>query len=75
MFHQCLFCTKKLQILYMHINAPVGFLGAVNSSGWMTTDSFVDCLDHFKKAHKMFTRNLVLFILHSHASHNSLVTA
>ena len=55
-FHQFVYFSTKNYKSYMHINAPVGSLDAANSSGWMTTDLFVDCLNHFKKAHKMCTR-------------------
>ena len=57
---------------YMLNNAPVGSLGAANSSGWMTTDLFVDYLDHFKKHTKCSPENPVLLILDNHASHISL---
>ena len=48
---------------YMLNNAPVGLLGAANSSGWITTDLFVDYLDHFKKHTKCSPENPVLLIL------------
>ena len=57
---------------YMLNNTPVGSLGAANSSGWMTTDLFVDHLDHFKKQTKCLPENPVLLILDNHASHISL---
>ena len=59
---------------YMPNNAPVGSLGAADSSRWMTTNLFVDYLDHFKKHTKCSPENPVLLILDNHASHISLAT-
>ena len=64
--------SRKNYKPYMLNNAPVGSLGAANSSGWMTTDLFVDYLDHFKKQTKCSPKNPVLLILDNHASHISL---
>ena len=54
---------------YMLNNAPVSSLGAANLSSWMTTDLFVDYLNHFKKHTKCSPENPVLLILDNYASH------
>ena len=71
-FHQCLFFPQENDKPYMLNNAPAGSLSAANLSSWMTTDLFVDYLDHFKKHNKCSPEYRVLLILDNHASHISL---
>jgi len=68
------FPRKKFKS-YMLKNAPVGSLGTANQSGWMTTELFVEYLDHFIKYAKCSQEEPVLLVLDNHVSHVSLAAA
>jgi len=52
--------------------APPGSVAIGNDNGWMTSDSFLQYLEHFCKHVKTTPENPILLILDNHVSHVSL---
>ena len=52
--------------------APAGTIGAATKSGWMTEESFLVFLAHFRRHAKPAADNPVLLVLDNHASHLSV---
>jgi hypothetical protein len=51
---------------------PPGSDAIAHESGWMTTNNFIHCLNHFVKYAKPSENNKTLLILDNHASYFSL---
>ncbi|KAK3800655.1 hypothetical protein RRG08_003062 [Elysia crispata] len=65
------FPRKKFQAHMMN-NAPEGSKGVVSDSGWITSDRFLDVLQHFVAHTQPSESNPALLILDNHESHLSL---
>ncbi|KAF2898949.1 hypothetical protein ILUMI_07210, partial [Ignelater luminosus] len=59
---------------HMLAGAPAGSLGLANTSGWMTSDLFIQVLDHFIKFTNSCSETPTLLIYDNHESHISLTT-
>ncbi|KAF2885440.1 hypothetical protein ILUMI_20720 [Ignelater luminosus] len=65
---------RKYFKAHMLAVAPAGSLGLANTSGWMTSDLFIQVLDHFIKFTNSCSENPTLLIYDDHESHISLTT-
>ncbi|KAF2905345.1 hypothetical protein ILUMI_00828 [Ignelater luminosus] len=65
---------RKYFKAHMLAGAPAGSLGLANTSGWMTSDLFIQVLDHFIKFTNSSSENPTLLIYDNHESHISLAT-
>ncbi|KAF2883719.1 hypothetical protein ILUMI_22447 [Ignelater luminosus] len=65
---------RKYFKAHMLVGAPAGSLGLANPSGWMTSDLFIQVLDHFIKFTNSCSENPTLLIYDNHESHISLAT-
>ena len=66
-----IFPRKKLRPFMMK-NAPLGSVGAVHPSGWMTAENFLIFVEHFVKFTRCTTEKPILLILDNHSSHLSI---
>lgn len=57
---------------HMIKGAPAGTLGMAHSSGWSTTETFLEYLRHFIKHTKPSQDNKVLLLMDNHKSHISI---
>ncbi|KAF2890589.1 hypothetical protein ILUMI_15584, partial [Ignelater luminosus] len=65
---------RKYFKAHMLAGVPAGSLGLANTSGWMTSDLFIQVLDHFIKFTNSCSENPTLLIYDNHESHISLAT-
>ncbi|KAF2905483.1 hypothetical protein ILUMI_00695 [Ignelater luminosus] len=65
---------RKYFKAHMLAGAPAGSLGVANTSGWMTSDLFIQVLDHFIRFANICFENPMLLIYDNHESHISLAT-
>jgi len=67
------FVFPRVHFKDMMINgAPPGSTGVANPSGWMTANSFMQYLEHFKKHTKCSKESPVLLQIDNHDSHISI---
>ncbi|KAF2883865.1 hypothetical protein ILUMI_22310 [Ignelater luminosus] len=66
-----IFCRKNFKNV-MLANTPPGCVGAVHSSGWMTSEKFFLFIKHFVRFARCSQEKPVLLILDNHESHLSI---
>lgn len=54
-------------------NGPIGCIGTSHPSGWVTTSSFLQFVQHFQKHVRCSPSSPVLLLLNNHVSHLSII--
>ena len=69
LFRQCLCSHEKKPKPQLSTDRPIGSLGLVHESGWMTSENFLAALVHFQSHVGATKERTVLILMDNHVSH------